>query len=82
MNGVCNVTIVLVHPLEPWGGAKSSNIIDFVISITKSISRVFIPTLCVFSQMKDIKHIRWDFHSVAWVMPQSLRLGGAGGSKI
>ena len=19
--------------------------------------------------MKDIKHIRWDFHSVAWVMP-------------
>ena len=20
--------------------------------------------------MKDIKHIRWDFHSVAWVMPQ------------
>ena len=25
--------------------------------------------------MKDIKHIRWDFHSVAWVMPQGLDLG-------
>ena len=26
--------------------------------------------LCVFSQMKDTKHFRWDFHLVAWVMPQ------------
>ena len=26
--------------------------------------------MCVFSQMKGIKHIRRDFHSVAWVMPQ------------
>ena len=26
--------------------------------------------LCVFSQMKDTKHIRRDFYSVAWVMPQ------------
>ena len=35
-------------------------------------------TLCVFSQMKDIKYIGWDFYSVAWVMPQGLELGGAG----
>ena len=27
-------------------------------------------TLCVFSQLKDIKHIEWDFHSIPWVMPQ------------
>ena len=33
-------------------------------------------TLCFFSQMKDIKHIRRDFHSVPWVMPQGLVLGG------
>ena len=42
-------------------------------------------TLCVFSQMKDIKHIRRDFHSVAWVMPQGSDLGvpwGVGGSKF
>ena len=32
-------------------------------------------TLCVFSQMKDTKHIRRDFHSVAWVMPQGWDFG-------
>ena len=39
--------------------------------------------------MKDIKHIRWDFHSAAWVMARGWDLGvawgggggGAGGSK-
>ena len=39
-------------------------------------------TLCVFSQMKDIKHIRRDFYSVAWVMPQGWDFGvpwGVGG---
>ena len=25
--------------------------------------------------MKDIKHIRWDFHLIAWVMPQGWDLG-------
>ena len=40
--------------------------------------------MCVFSQMKDIKHIRRDFHLVAWVMPQGSDLGvpwGVGWSK-
>ena len=31
--------------------------------------------------MKDLKHIRWDFHLVPWVIPQGLGLGGAGGQK-
>ena len=31
--------------------------------------------LCVFSQMKDIKHIRRDFHLVTWVMPQGRDFG-------
>ena len=39
-------------------------------------------TLCVFSQMKDTKHIRLDFHSVAWVMPQGVGLWGAGGAQV
>ena len=39
------------------------------------IQRFLNQTLCVFSQLKDIKHIRWDFHSVAWVMPQGWDLG-------
>ena len=33
-------------------------------------------TLCVFSQMKNVKHIRRDFHSVPWVMPQGWDLRG------
>ena len=39
--------------------------------------------------MKDIKHIRWDFHSAAWVMARGWDLGvpgggggGLGGQKI
>ena len=43
-----------------------------------SISKIFIQTLYVFSQMKDTKHIRRDFHSVAWVMPQAWDFGGWG----
>ena len=35
-----------------------------------SISKILYQILCVFSQMKDTKHIRGDFYSVAWVMPQ------------
>ena len=41
-----------------------------LISITKSISKILNQTLCVFSQMKDIKHIKRDFHLAAMVMPQ------------
>ena len=40
----------------------------------KSISKIFKPNF-VLSQIKDIKYIRRDFHSVPWVMPQGLRLG-------
>ena len=55
------------HPLEPWGGAKRSNIIK---SQSQSQFLRFVnQTVCVFSQMQDVKHIRRDFHSVAWVMP-------------
>ena len=58
-----------------WGGAKRSNIIKFQLLISKFLNQ----TLCVISQMKDIKHIRRDFHSVAWVMPQGWGLRGTGG---
>ena len=30
------------------------------------------------SQVKDTKHIRQDFHSVAWVMPQGWDFGALG----
>ena len=70
MNRECNGTFFWPHPLGPWRGAKRSNIIKYhSISITES-KRFLNQTLCVFSQMKDIKPIRQDFHSVAWVLPQ------------
>ena len=42
------------------------------------MAKIFIQTLCVSSQMKDTKHIRGDFHSVAWVMPQGFDFGVLG----
>ena len=41
--------------------------------------RFLYTTLNVLSQIKDIKHIEWDFQSVTWVMP--LGRGCWGGSK-
>ena len=74
MNGTCNGTIFWVPiPLGPLGGAKRSNIIKY--QLLSQFQRFLNQTLCVFSQMKDIKHFRPDFHSVAWVMPQGLDLG-------
>ena len=76
-NLVCELLTCMGHataqffwqgPLGPWGGAKRSNIIQFQIFLNQ--------TLCVFSQTKDIKHFRRDFHFVAWVMPQGWDLRG------
>ena len=70
------------HPLGPWGGAKRSNI--FKSQSQSQFQRFLTQTLCVFSQLKDIKHIRRNFYSVTWVMPQGWDLGvpwGVGGSK-
>ena len=56
------------RPLGPWGGTIRSNIITFQL---QSQFQIFLnQTICVFSQMKDIKHNSRDFHSVAWVMPR------------
>ena len=67
--------------LGPWGGAKRSNIIKS--QLQSQFQRFLILTLCVFSQMKDIKPIRRDFHSVPWVMhAPGFGTWGAGGSKI
>ena len=78
MNGTCNGTNFLVPDTRgPWGGAKRSNIFKFQLL---SQFQIFLnQTLCVFSQVKDIKHIRRDFHSKAWVMPQGLDFGVQGG---
>ena len=70
------------HLLGPWGGAKRSNIIKS--QSQSQFQRFLSQTLCVLSQLKDIKHIGGDFHSVVWVMPQGWDLGvpwGVGGPK-
>ena len=49
-----------------WGLVdKRSYIIQS--QLQSQFQRFLNQTLCVFSQMKDIKHIRRDFHSVPWV---------------
>ena len=68
------------RPLGPLGGTKWSNIIKS--QLQSQFQRYLKQTLCVFSQMKDIKHVRRDFHSIPWVMLQGLGLGGAGRSKV
>ena len=65
------------RPLGPWGGAKRSNIIKF--QLLSQLQIILNQLLCVFSQIKDIKHIRRDFYSVTWVMPQGTDFGGTGG---
>ena len=85
MNGVCNGTFFCLTPRGPGEGLKgqiSLNIIKFQLQSQFQI--FFNQTLCVFSHMKDIKHIRPDFLFVAWVMPQGSDLGlpwGAWGVK-
>ena len=64
------------RPLGPWGGAKRSNIINIIkFQLQSQFQRFFNQTLCVFSHINDIKHMGWDFHLVAWVMPQGSDLG-------
>ena len=77
MNWVCNGTFFFCP--APWGpgegpqGQISLNITKF--QLQSQIQRFFNQTLCVFTHMKDIKHIRLDFHFATWVMPQGWDLG-------
>ena len=82
MNGMRNGTIFFgPAPWTPGEGPKCQISLNFYYKV--NFKYFLNQTLCVFSQMKDIKHIRQDFHSIAWVMPQGWDLGltwGWGGS--
>ena len=54
-------------PGEGPKGQILSNIIKF--QLQSQFQRFFNQTLCIFSHMKYIKHVRRGFHLVAWVMP-------------
>ena len=57
-----------------WG--QRLNIIR--LRLPCQFQRFLYQTLCVFSRMKDTKHIRRDFYSVTWVMPQGWDFGALG----
>ena len=63
----------------PWGpgevpkGQILLNIFKF--QLKSQFQRLLNQTLCFYSQMKDIKHLRRDFHSAAWVISQGWDLG-------
>ena len=63
------------------GEVKRSNIIKFWLPCQ---FQFIYETVCVFSQIKDRKHIEHNFYSVAMVMFQGWDLGvlGGGGQKL
>ena len=74
MNGAHPGNFFLVPPHGALGeGSKGQ--ISFVNFNYKVNFKDFYTKLCVFSQMKDTKHIRRDFYSVARVMPQGWGAG-------
>ena len=63
----------------PWSpGEGSKGQISFNFNYKVNFKDFLYQTLCVFSQIKDTKHIRQDFHSVTWVMPQEWDFGALG----
>ena len=73
----------------PWGpgeGSKGQILLNIIkIQLLSQFQRFLNQTLCVYSQIKDIKHIRQDVHSTAWVTPQGWDLGvpwGGGGGGV
>ena len=75
MNGACNG--IFFGP-APWGPGEGQKVKYHLISLQSQFQRCLCQTLCVFSQMKDTKHIRRDFYSVAFVMPQGWDFGALG----
>ena len=76
MNGACNVKLFLVTP--PGALGRGQKVKYNLISITKSISKIFILNFVCVLTNERYKHIGWNFHSVAWVMPQGWDFGALG----
>ena len=76
MNGARNGTFFGPAPWGPGEGPKGQISLNIIkIQFQSQFQRFLNQTLCVFSEMKDIKHIRRDFHLAAWVMRQGWDLG-------
>ena len=81
MNGARNIKKCFGP--APWGpGEGSKGQISFNFNYKVNFKDFLFQTLCVFSQMKDTKHIRRDLHSVAWVMSQGWDFGALGCAQV
>ena len=70
MNGACNVKLFFAPP--PGALGRGQKVKYYLISITNSISKIFIPNFVC---------IRRDFYSVPRVMPQGWDFGALGGPR-
>ena len=82
MERVCNGTFFFFGR-APWGpgeGQKGQILLNIIkFQLQSQFQRFLNQTLCVFSQMKDIKHIRRDFHSLPGSCPRGGTWGYHGG---
>ena len=74
MNWACNGNFDCPTPWDPGEGSKGQ--ISLYFNYKVNVKEFVYQSLRVFLQLKDTKHIRRDFHSVAWVMPQGWDFGG------
>ena len=57
------------HLTQDTNGKVTNSQLDTTNERAKSVLKIFIPNSVSILTKKDIKHIKQDFHSVAWVMP-------------
>ena len=65
-----HATAIFVLAPPPGALGRGQKVKYHLISITKSISKNFIPKFVCVLTKKDTNYIRQDFQSVAYVMPQ------------
>ena len=65
-----NASKIFILGSNLWLGVRSKGQISLNL-VTMSILKLLYQTLCVFSQIKDRKHIKQNFHSVAGGCPWS-----------
>ena len=77
MNGACYCTFFCPAPMGPWGGAKTSNIIQYhKISITKLISKIFQPNFVCLLTNERYKTYQMGFTFSHLGHAQGVGLGG------
>ena len=73
----CATAHFFAPPPEALGGAKNQILLNIIkFQLQSHLQRYFNQTLCVYSQMKDIKHIRRDLHSAPLGDAPGVGLGG------